>query len=227
MNVICPEYVKTIRLDAEWRAEVIVKQTLVFLDRPGREHLQDTCAAGPGADLDTFIWRSDDASEIRRRLHKRNAVVVDWRPNGAVVPFALHGHQYSWRPIGSQAAPALCTELQCEMKTGLFQFEIAASEEFESAVVFERPRWWRFLNTERKLIKYALKQLEMPAAGVGQAAVADGGRRIAWKILGPKVGARFIAVAFRRHGMAIWQDRLQKTSFGGRARQLIGRPATP
>ncbi len=226
MNVICPEYVKTIRIDAEWRAEVIVRQTLVFLEAPGRDPLQDTCAVGSGADLDTFIWRSDDATEIRRRLHKRNAVVVDWRPNGRVVPFALHEHQYSWRPIGSQSAPALCTELLCEMKTGLFQFEIAASEEFESVVVFERPRW-RFLNNERTLIKYALKQLETPSAGVGQAAVADGGRRIAWKVLGPKVGARFIAVAFRRHGMAIWQDRLEKTSIGGRARQLIGRTATP
>jgi len=222
MNVICPEHVKTIRLDPEWRAEVTVRQTLVFLDARQRGSVRDVCEVDPGAEADSFTWRSDDATEVSRRMRGKDTIVVDWKPRASPVPFALYHHQYSWNPKGSLGSPALSTELCCGMRTGLFQCEIVAANEFEAAVVFERPRW-PFLNTERKLIKYALKQME---ASSERPTMGDGGRRIEWKVLGPKVGARFVMVVFRRHGLAVWQDQLQKTSLFGRARQFIGRLAS-
>lgn len=220
MKVICPQHIKTIRMDADWRAEVTVRQTLVFLDEAARGCLHDKCVIGPGADLDTFIWRSEDGIEIGRKMSGREAVVIDWRPRDPVVPYAMYEHEYSWRPTGSHASPALFTEVQCELKTGWFQFAIEAADEFETGVVFERPRW-RALNTERKLVKYALKLLDMPG---DRLLVADGSRRVEWRVSGPKPGTRFIVAAFRRHGVAMWQERLRSTSLAGRARQLIGRP---
>ena len=76
------------------------------------------------------------------------------------------------------------------------------------------------LNTERKLIRYALKQMD---ASSERPTIGDGGRHIEWKLVGPKVGARFILVVFRRHGVAVWQDQLQKSTLFGRARQFLGR----
>jgi hypothetical protein len=98
---------------------------------------------------------------------------------------------------------------------------IVAPHEFEAAVVLERPRWW-FAKSERSLIKSALKRLEGPGE---RPAIVDGGRRIEWKLLGPKVGAGFVLVVFRLHGIALSQDQIRKTSFFGRARQLVGRSA--
>ena len=219
MNVICPEHVKTIHLDPEWRAEVTVRQKLVFLDARQRGSVRDTCEVEAGAEADSFTWRSDDATETGRRKKGRTTVVVDWKPRTSPVPFALYEHQYTWNPKGAAAAPALSTELCCGMKTGLFQCEIVAQNEFEAAVVFERPRW-PLLNTERKLIRYALKQMD---ASSERPTIGDGGRHIEWKLVRPKVGARFILVVFRRHGVAVWQDQLQKSTLIGRARQFFGR----
>lgn len=222
MKLICPEHIKTIRFDPEWRAEVIVRQTLVFLNAGKRGCVHDYCGVTSDAEVDKFSWRSQDATEVGRRRRGRDTIVIDWQPRGPIVPFALYEHQYSWFPEGTLKTLTVCTELRCEMKTGLFQCEIIAPHEFEAAVVFERPRW-RSLNSERKVIKYALKLLEGPSE---RPAIVDGGRRIEWKLLGPKVGARFILVVFRRHGVALTQDELQKSSLSGRARQLIGRLAS-
>jgi hypothetical protein len=221
MKVICPVHVKTIRLDPEWRAEVVVRQTLVFLDARGRGLLHDACVVDPGTELEGFTWRSDDGKEIGRRRRGKDTIVIDWLPRDRVVPFVLYEHQYSWYPTGSQSTPALCIELHCDLKTGLFQCEIVAPHEFEAAVVLERPRW-RFAKSERALIKSALKRLERPGE---RPAIVDGGRRIEWNLVGPKVGASFVLVLFRLHGIALWQDQIRKTSFFGRARQLVGRSA--
>jgi hypothetical protein len=222
MKVVCPEHVKTISFDSEWRAEVTVHQTLVFLDNAARGSLQDHCTVSADSPLADFYWKSDDAKEVGRRRRGRDTIVIDWRPREPVVPYALHHHEFSWSPSGSHGSPALCTELRCEMKTGLFQCDIVAQQDFENAVVFERPSWW-VLSNERKLIKYALKQLDEQGE---RPTITDNGYRVEWKLLGPKVGARFVLVAFRRHGVAIWQEELRKTSLFGRARDLIGRVAS-
>jgi hypothetical protein len=221
MKVICPEHVRTIRLDAEWRPEVSVQQTLVFLDVRGRWALHDACTVNAGVELDSFAWRSPDALVTGQRK-RGDTIVIDWRPRERVVPFALYDHQYSWNPDGSYGEPAVCVDLRCDMKTGRFRCDIIGPDEFESAVVFEPPRW-RSINTERRLIKHALKQMDVQDA---RPKIEDGGRRVTWEMMGPKVGARFMLVAFRRYGVALWQDRIEKESLSGRARQLFGRLAS-
>jgi hypothetical protein len=221
MKVICPEHVKTIRIDRDWRAEVMVRQTLVFLAAGGRGCLYDHCAVGPETELGDFVWTSDDGREVSRR-RRGDTIVIGWEPRDPVVPYALYEHQYRWRTPGSHAAHALCTEVGCELKTGVFRFEIVGPHEFEAGIVFERPRW-PIVNSQRKLVKYALKRLH---ATEERLPIADGGRRVEWKVLGPRVGTRFIVVVFRRYGIALLEDELRKRSLVGRARQLFGRLAS-
>jgi hypothetical protein len=218
-GVICPEHIKSICVDPEWRAQITVKQTLVFLDTPDTGDLHDSCAIAPGTPLEDFLRRSPDSAETGRRHRGRDHVVVDWVPRARVIPYALYDHQYSWSPAGSAShpQPAFCGEFQCELRTGTFVLEIIAPGPFEDAVVFERPRWPR-LNTERRLMKYALKQLE----GEPQRATTVDQGRVEWKILEPRIGTRYVCVAFQFNGIAQWQDRLKKGSFVGRMRQLIG-----
>ena len=216
-GVICPEHIKSITFDSDWRAQISVKQTLVFLDKPETGDLYDTCAIAPGTAMEDFLRRSPDSAESRRRRRGREHIVVDWVPRSPVTPYALYDHQYTWSPSGSHAQPAFCSEFQCEMKTGTFVLEIVAPGAFETAVVFERPRWPR-LTSERKLMKYALKQMETEDS---RATTVDQGR-VEWKILAPRIGTRYICVAFQFNGVALWQDRLRKGSLVGRMRHLIG-----
>jgi hypothetical protein len=222
MKIICPEYLKTIRLDSEWRAEVIVQQKLVFLKPPAPGCLRDVCAVTPGTSVDELAWKSFDAREISRRLRGDDCIVIEWEPKEPVVPFALYEHEYICSPRGAYSSSALHADVRCEVKTGLLQFEIVTPNEFEAAVVFERPGMRR-ISSERKLIKYALRQLH---ASGERPAIVDGGRRVQWKVLGPRVGVSFVLVAFRRNGVAIWEDDLRKTSMFGRARALFGRLAS-
>lgn len=223
-GVICPEHIKTIRVDPGWRAQVTVQQTLVFLDEPEAGDLHDTCSVDAETTVDDFGLQSPDAIETGRRRIGRRDIVVSWQPRTRITPYALYDHQYSWLPAGSQAQPALCSEFLCELKTGSFALQVITPETFEAAVVFERPRW-PLLKSERTLIKYALRQLQ--AEGAGQpATIVDGGKRVEWKILGPKRGVRYVCVAFHRNGIALWQDQLKKTSIFGRMRQLVGLAST-
>ena len=89
---------------------------------------------------------------------------------------------------------------------------------FDTAVFFERPRW-PLLNTERRLVRYALAQLE---SGAQRAGIFDNDQRVEWKIVGPRKGARYLCVIFHRNGCVLWQDRLKKTSIAGRLRQMVG-----
>jgi hypothetical protein len=215
--VICPEHVKSITIDSEWRAQISVRQTLVFLDVPEAGDLCDSCAVVPGTVLQDFLRRSGDSAETARRMVGRDHIVVDWTPRGTVTPYALYDHQYSWSPSGARPEPAFVSEFLCDMKTGTFVLEIVAPGPFETAVVFERPRW-PLVNTEHRLMKYALKQLEAKTA---HTATVDQGR-VESRILGPRRGTRYICVAFQYNGVAQWQDRLRKASLVGRMRQLVG-----
>jgi hypothetical protein len=217
-GVICPEHVKTICIDPEGRAQVTVQQKLVFLTVPDRGDLCDTCTLDPATVYDTFRVQSTDSIEIRRQRLGRGIAAIYWQPRAPITRYAIYDHQYSWVLGGSYGEPAVCTEFQCDTKTGIFTFEMLTPQGFDAALVFERPRW-PILNTERKLVKYALKQIE---AGGDRPSIVDNGQRIEWKIREPKK-ARYICVAFHHHGMLLWKERLEKTSIGGRVRQLFGR----
>lgn len=220
-GVVCPEHIKSISVDAEWRVQIHVRQTLVFLSPPKEGDLHDICTIAPGTPMQDFQRRSADSTETARRKRGRDLLVVDWKPGGRVVPYALYDHQYSWTPQGAHPEPAVCSEFHCELKTGTYVLEIIAPGPFEAAVVFERPRWPP-LNTERKLMRYALKQLDDDRP---QGPIINQGR-VEWRILGPRIGARYVCVAFQFNGAALWQERLRKASLVGRMRQLIGLAST-
>ena len=71
-------------------------------------------------------------------------------------------------------------------------------------------------------MSYALKQIE---AGGARPAIRDNGQRVEWRIAEPKIGKRYMCVAFHTNGMLLWNDNLTKNSFAGRMRRLVGRVA--
>ena len=221
-DVICPEHAKAICIDATWRAEVTVRQKLVFLQLPQRGDLHDTCPLEGETTFESLRFHSPDAVEVSRRRVGRRAAAIVWEPRTRPTPYALYEHQYSWSPPGSYEQLAVFAEVEFEVRTGVFVLEMITPQAFEAAVVFERPRW-TLLNTERRLARYALKQLDGDAE---RANVLDHGARVEWKVLTPKLGVRYICAAFHQNGALLWKDRLKKTSFAGGVRQLFGRAPT-
>jgi hypothetical protein len=218
-DVICAEHSKTICIGPDGHAKITVQEKLVFLDAPEIGDLRDTCAVDQETTFENFIRHSPDSVEGRRRRVGPTAFVMDWMPKSAITRFGLYDHEYSWFPAGSQLQPALFTEYHCEMKTGNFICEVITPQGFEAAVVFERPRWTP-LNTERRIVRYALKQIE---AGRSGPSLCDNGQRVEWRMAEPKVGAKYMCVVFHQNGMLLWNDNFQKNSFTGRMRRLVGR----
>lgn len=220
-DFICAEHVKSICIGPEGRAKITVHEKLVFLDLPEAGDLHDTCTVDRETTFENFIRHSPDSVEGGRRRIGSTAFVIDWRPTSAVTRYALYEHEYSWFPAASQLQPALYTEYICDAKTGHFLCELITPQAFEAAVIFERPRW-PLLNTERRVMRYALKQIE---AGGGRPSICDNGQRIEWRIAGPTIGKRYMCVAFHQNGLLLWNDNLQKNSLGGLVRRLVGRLA--
>jgi hypothetical protein len=218
-DVICAEHVKSICIGGDGRAKVTVREKLVFLGQPSVGDLQDTCLVDRETTFDNFIRHSPDSVEGGRHRTGATSFVIDWMPKSLVTRYALYDHEYSWFPQASQLQPALLADYICQSKTGQFLCELITPQSFEAAVVFERPRW-PFLNSERRLVEYALKQIE---AGGGRPSIADNGQRIEWRIAEPKIGTHYMCVAFHQNGMLLWNDTIQKTSFAGRMRRLVGR----
>jgi hypothetical protein len=216
-RVICPEEVKTITIDAQWRAKVTIRRMFVFLEVPDDGDLRDMVPVDPAADHESAIHESSDSLEIGRRRIKGGTCVY-WKPREPIVPYALHLHQHTWSSPAWDTRDMLCTELRCGMRTGIIALEIAAPMLFQAAVAFRHPRWRR-LTRERRLMKYALRQLD----GAGsRPAIRENRQKLEWKVVGPRVGDRFICVAFTAEGLAEWRHRLKQTSLSGRLRSLFG-----
>jgi len=220
-DLICAEHIKSICIGPEGRAKVTVQEKIVFLDLPEIGDLHDTCSVDQETTFENFICNSPDSVEGGRRRAGSTAFVIDWMPKSAVTRYGMYEHEYSWFPAGTQLQPALFTEYLCHTRTGHFLCEWITPQAFEAAVVFERPRW-ALLNTERRIVQYALKQIE---AGGGHPRICDNGQRIEWRIAEPKIGTRYMCVAFHQNGMLLWNDTLQRHSFAGRVRRLVGRLA--
>jgi hypothetical protein len=220
-DVVCPEEVKSICIEPGVGALVTVRRTLVFLAAPEPGDMVDAIPEA-GLEPQNALYESPDALEIARGQRGR-AMLVAWRPREAVTPYALYTHQYSWRPSGSYSQPAQYTEIACELKTGALVLEMVTPAMFETAVVFRRPKWRR-LSSERSMVQYALRALESDEGE--RPAITDHGRRLMWKVMGPKPGDRYICVVFHAHGVAQWQDRLKATTLIGRLRQIM-RPLLP
>ena len=218
-DVLCAEHVKSICISPEGRAHVTVREKLVFLAAPEPGDLHDICAVDAETTPDNFILQSPDSVEIGRRQAGPHSFVIGWQPRLPVTRFGVYEHEYSWVPAGSHLQPALFTEFQCHVRTGHVCCELLTPHAFEGAVVFERPRW-RWLNTERQLVKQALTLLE---SGGQRATIHDNGQRIEWRLAEPKVGVRYLCVAFHQHGVAHCAEQVSKTSIGGQLRRLVGR----
>ena len=218
-DVICAEHVKSIAIGGDGRAKITVQEKLVFLGVPESGDLQDTCLVDKETTFENFIRHSPDSVEGGRRRIGTTAFIIDWMPKSAVTKYALYEHEYSWFPQASQLQPALHTEYVCTARTGHFLCEFITPQAFEAAVVFERPRWTP-LNTEWRIMRYALKQIE---AASGGPTICDNGQRIEWRIAQPKIGARYMCVAFHTNGLLLWNDNFEKNSFAGRVRRLLGR----
>ncbi len=220
-DVICAEHIKSICIGPEGRAKITVQEKLVFLAVPEMGDLQDTCTVDDETTFENFIRQSPDSMEGSRRRIGPSTFVMDWMPKSLITRFALYEHEYSWFPAGSQLEPAVFAEYRCDRRTGHFLCELITPQLFEAAVVFERPRW-PLLNTERRLMRYALKQID---AGGGRPTICDNGLRIEWRIAEPKIGTCYMCVAFHQHGLLLWNDTLEKHSLAGRVRRLVGRLA--
>ena len=158
-GLICAEYIKSVCIGSEGHAKITVQKKLVFLEMPETGDLHDTCTVDPETTLETFVRHSTDSVDGARRQMGSGALEIEWMPSSAVTRYALHEHEYEWSPIGSQLQPALCAEYVCDAKTGHFLCELITPQAFEAAIVFERPRW-PLLNTERRIMRYALKQID-------------------------------------------------------------------
>jgi hypothetical protein len=216
-DVVCPQHVKTIRVHNDARIEVIDRRSLVFLDLPESDDLRDVVPIAPEGESVPYL--SPDAIELHR-TSTRKGTQVCWIPRQPIVPYALYVHQHGWVWPGQPADAVLYNEFRCEMRTGAVDLEIVTPRRFEAGVAFKRPRWRR-LSTERSLIKYALSQLE---SGGEPPTIADDGARVEWKLLGPKLGDRYLYVAFEEHGVELWRKRLEPKSLAARMRRLITKP---
>ena len=220
-DVICAEHIKSICIGPEGRAKITVQEKLVFLEVPEIGDLHDTCTVDNETTFENFIRQSPDSMEGGRRRIGASTFVMDWMPKSLVTRYAVYEHEYSWFPAGSQLQPAVFADYRCDKRTGHFLCELITPQAFEAAVIFEKPRW-PILNTERRLMRYALQQIE---AGAGRPSICDNGQRIEWRIAEPKIGTQYMCVAFHQNGLLLWNDTLEKNSLAGRVRRLVGRLA--
>lgn len=214
---MCPAQLKTIRVDATWRALVTVQSTLVFLDVPEDGDLCDLYPFNP-SNTQNVIHQSPDSREIGRRPCSAGTLSY-WRPRDGIVRFGAYDHQYTWSAPGWDSQASLYTEIACDVRTGVQTLQIMAPLRFETAVAFKRPRWRR-IASERSLIKYALARLDDNRER--RPVICDNGQRVELKVIGPRVGDRYVCVAFTADGLAEWRERLEKTSLLGRLSEAIG-----
>ena len=216
-QLICTDRVRTIAVDADWRATVTVQSTLVFLEAPEEGDLRDPFPVDPETDRECVIHTSPDARELGRRKNGTGTFVY-WKPREPVNLYSPYIHKYSWSSEGWEGKGSLYTELRCDIRTGVQTLEMIAPLKFETAVVFKRPRWRRW-SSERRFVKYALHQLE--SGTEARPLINNNGQRVEWRVIGPKVGDRHICIAFTADGLAQWRRQLKETSITGRVKGLF------
>jgi hypothetical protein len=216
-GVICVDGTQTISLDEEWRASITTRRKLVFTEAPSAGDLRDTHGLGLGRPISSVIYSSSDAVELGREERAAGSLTLYWWPRNPIALYTLYEHESGWSPSTTFDAPALCLEYTCDMRTGVFNFECLAPASFEAAAVFKRPRWPIRLS-ERAAIERALKRLSTADKTLQ---ILDDGRRVACEIRGPKVGERYVFVAFRKCGVADCERWLQETSMFGRAQRAV------
>jgi len=201
-----------VSLDEEWRADIRIRRSLVFLEPPAAGDLLDTYALPTGKPTSAVLYRSPSVIEVAREEREPGRLTVSWLPRDPITLYAIHEHENGWKPAATFDGPAVCAEYECDMRTGMFTIECVAPASFEAAVLFRRPRWPKRFN-ERQIVRTALQRLKLP---VSSPQITDGGMRVASVVHGPRVGERYLLVAFRTCGVADCEAWLRQTSLIGR-----------
>jgi hypothetical protein len=212
--VICPQYVKAIRIDTDARVDVTVERTLVFLQEPEPRDLRDYV---PLAADEGTIHESPDAQDLLRTATPKGTIVY-WTPRTPIVPCALYVHQRAWSAPGAPGDAALYTGFHCEVRTGTAIVELSTPGAVEAAVAFRWPRW-RQVQSVQGMVKHALRQLD--AAEGERPEILDDGARIRWTFTGLRAGERYACVAFHENGVALWRQRLEADAIPARLRRLV------
>ena len=82
-QLICTDRVRTIAVDADWRATVTVQSTLVFLESPEEGDLRDPFPVDPQTNRECIIHTSPDARELGHRKNGTGTFVF-WKPREPV-----------------------------------------------------------------------------------------------------------------------------------------------
>jgi hypothetical protein len=213
---VCPEETKRITIDLQWRATVTTRRQMVFLEQPGDGDLYDIVPVDSQAGGDSHLLESPDAVDIGHRRVGAH-VRLYWRPRDPIVEYAVYTHERSWNTPADQVREVLCTELTCQSRVAVMAIELVAPVTYDTAVAFKRPRW-HWLATERQLMKHALTQIEV---GRSRPIIDETRTRVTWKVTRPRIGERFVCIAFTTKGLASWQQELEDTSIAGRMRRLF------
>ena len=213
---VCPEELKRISIDLQWRATVTTRRQMVFLEQPGEGDLFDIVPVDSQAGGNSHLLESPDAVDIG---HQRSGghVRLYWAPRDPIVQYAVYTHERSWNTPADDVRDVMCTELTCESRVAVMNIEVVAPVAYETAVAFKRPRWHR-LATERRLMKHALTQLEVSRS---RPIIDETRTRVTWTVTRPRIGERFVCIAFTARGLKAWQQELEDHSIGGRVRRLL------
>ena len=201
-GVVCAEQVRTIYIETDWRARITVKKTLVFLEYPGERDLSATYSTGPGERLDTLAYDSPDGMQVAREDRKDGTVVIYWQPRVDITPYAYACIRGFVGAADDYKQAAIFAEYRGEPRTGAVVTEILTPMTFEAAVVFERPRL-ALLTSERSLVQYALERLK---ESIDPPPISPDGKKLEWRIDGPRAGAGYLCVAFHQHGISEWAN---------------------
>jgi hypothetical protein len=204
-GVVCLDATQTIAIQADGGAQVTVKQTLVFLEPPSPGDLRDTYGLGPAEPFSSIVYASPDAIELGREGTDDGRLRLSWLPRDAVSLYRPYSHQTGWMPSISFNRWAVSVEYDCDMRTGVVTIELVSPVAFEAAVILPRPLWYGRM-TERQIIGRALRLLE---GRRDRAHVTDEGRHVQCTVAAPRVGDRYVFVAFREGGVAQWEDHLK------------------
>jgi hypothetical protein len=216
-GAICVHGTQSVSLDSQGHAEIRFRKVLVFLESPEAGDLRDAYTVGNGKALSATIFESPDAVEVFREEPAPGRLEIAWLPGEPVILNALYEHQHGWQPSETFNDPAVCIEYDCNLPTGIFMIELASATPFDAAVLFKRPRWPRRL-TGRHIITAALQQLKMPGPAPQ---VSPDGATVVGEIHAPRVGDRYLLVAFRRCGVADCEEWLRRSSVVRRWQQTV------
>ncbi len=204
-GAICVHCTQSVSIDQQGHAEIKFRNLLVFLEKPEAGDLRDAYALGSGT---ATIFESPDAVEVFREEPAPGRLEIVWLPGGPVILNALYEHQHGWQPSATFDDPAVCIEYDCNIPTGIFTIKLASAMQFDAAVLFKRPRWPRRL-TGRHIVSAALQQLKMPGRAPE---ISPDGAMVVGEVHEPRVGDRYLLVAFRRCGVADCEEWLKRSS---------------